>query len=218
MGSVHVIGAMSNGNPSAITTALIALGGAIIGGLITAGGQLLAERSRANYGRAREAERLKREEEEASAARLRELVEEAADAAQRAMTFLESLRPWQLSELHQYAEGVRSALWRLALYLGDRHEVVLAYDAATQAFQRWNEVAEGSAREQSNDGQPPTTLLPALAHRQPGRTTRWVAVAHVSLLYFGVRTAAVDLARQQTRSRLTEFLDVAHRYLDTRAH
>ena len=35
------------------------------------------------------------------------------------MTFLESLRPWQLSEQHQYGEGVRSALWRLALYLGN---------------------------------------------------------------------------------------------------
>jgi hypothetical protein len=48
---------MANTNPDAITTALIALAGAVIGGLITVGGQWLLEQSRAKRRAKRDADR-----------------------------------------------------------------------------------------------------------------------------------------------------------------
>ena len=136
---------MSGGNPSALTTALIALGGAIIGGLIAAGGQLLVERTRAKHENEREAARVDREREAAELEQLQRLIEEAIAAAQRAMTYFESRRLWRVADMHAHGEAVRSALWRLALHLGDDDELVSAYDAVTQAFQYWNEVALGVA-------------------------------------------------------------------------
>jgi hypothetical protein len=54
---VHILATMSSSNPSAVTTALIALGGAVIGGLITVVGQVIVENGRAKHESELETER-----------------------------------------------------------------------------------------------------------------------------------------------------------------
>jgi hypothetical protein len=156
----NVLAATSGGNPSALTTALIALGGAVVGGLITASGQLLVERSRSKHETEREAVRVDREAKAAEGEHLQLLIEDAIAAAQRAMTYFESRQGWHRAAMHEHAQAVRVALWRLALYLGDGHKLVVAYDAVTEAFKHWNAVAIGAAESApSPSGEPSSRSL-----------------------------------------------------------
>ena len=98
---MQVLAAMSGGNPSAVTTALIALGGALVGGLVTAGGQVAAERSRAKHESELEGDRAKRADEarqrnERAAARAsaRSLIEDFVALRTRCHVALDDGRWW----------------------------------------------------------------------------------------------------------------------------
>jgi hypothetical protein len=109
------------------------------------------------------------------------------------MTYMESVGtrrvpPKQLTD--QYAEAVRTASWRIALHLGDEHELAMAYAAVTQAFDHWNDVASGTLSAAKRLGRPD------------------------SVIRFGERFGqAWDLARERTRASLREYTAVARRYV-----
>src|SRR5688500_5752691 len=133
---------------STLTLAAIAVAG--VTPIVVSVGSLLVQERRIRHEHDSEAARLKREGEAADSDRLRALVDEAHAAAQRGMTYLESVGsrrpPLRKRQTDRHAEAVRSAAWRMALHLGEGHELVSAYSAVTQAFDHWNDVASGTVR------------------------------------------------------------------------
>jgi hypothetical protein len=80
---------------------------------------------------------------------MRALADDAMVAAHKAITYWETVGPLRHPDRREgdpYAEGVRVAFWRLELYLGSEHDLVGAYRAVTEAFDRWTDVIVGANR------------------------------------------------------------------------
>jgi len=185
--------------PETITLAAIGLAA------IAPFGALLTQERRTKHERTLDREREEAEARAAAAGQLRTLVDEAMDAAQTGMTYLESVGPRlpPKRETDKFAELVRSASWRLDLYLGGSHEVTTAFHAVTLSFNHWNDVAIGTVELAKQLSRPDE--IPVQTRR--GASRHPLAAAR------GKTAEQWLLAREQTRAAVHEFGRVALHYV-----